>query len=554
MKPSRAMYLGAVVLLLGVAAWAQEFPRFELAGDYSFVRYAPSASYTQGHSLNGGGGAFKVNLNQYIGILADLQGYGSNKNDFTIPPNTLFPGGGHGTASGNLFTYLFGPQVKIRAHGIHPFGQLLFGAAHSNVYGNAFKQICQPAAGACSFKGAPAGDAFAMAFGGGADIPLGKRVEFRPAEIDYLLTRFTNQFANTNQNNFRYSGGFVFNFGIPPSIPPKAACTAGPSEVLPWAGPVTASVQPTDFHPKHSLNYSWNSNAGSISGQGSSATLDTTNLAPGDYTITANVTDPKQKKLNSASCSASFTVKQPQAPVVGCSATPSSVRPGDPITISVNGKSPDLSPIKNRNFSASAGSLKEGNTTVGSDPGQFTTVATLDTTNAPPGPLSVNVGVTDVHGFSGSCVATVSVVAPPPPPAPEVVSETLMSQCDFKNPKKLARVDNECKAVLDEVALRLQHEPNSKLVVVGYGQEDEDARVNNVEALRAANTKSYLTGGEAKQQIDPARIEVRESNARDSGQAAKFYLVPEGGTFTVKDTTVVDEGALPKDRTGRPKK
>lgn len=547
------MYLGVVVLLLGVTAWAQEFPRFELAGDYSYVRFAPSSSYTKGHSLNGGGGAFKVNINQYIGILMDLQGYGSNKNDFTIPPNTVFPGGAHGTASGNLFTYLFGPQVKIRAHGIHPFVQLMFGGAHSNVYGNAFKQICQPAVGACSFKGAPSGDGFAMAFGGGADIPLGKRVEFRPAEVDYLLTRFTNQFANTNQNNFRYSGGFVFNFGGPTATPPKAACNASPSELLPWAGPVTASVQPADFNPKHSLNYSWNSNAGTMSGQGSSATLDTASLAPGEYAVTANVTDPKQKKFNSASCSASFTVKQPQAPVVGCSMSPSSVRPGEPITISVNGKSPDQSAIQKRNFSSSSGALKEGNTTVGSEPGAFTTIATLDTTNAPPGPLSVNVGVTDVHGFSGSCVATANVVAPPPP-APEVVSETLVSQCDFKNPKKLARVDNECKAVLDEVALRLQHEPNSKLVIVGYAQEDEDARANNVEALRAANTKSYLTGGEAKQQIDSARIEARESNARDSGQTAKFYLVPEGGTFTVQNTTVVDESSLPADRTGKPKK
>lgn len=554
MKPGRAMYLGVVVLLLGVAAWAQEFPRFELATDYSFVRYAPSASYTNSHSLNGGGGAFKINFNQYVGILADLQGYGSNKNDFRIPPNTLFPGGGSGTASGNLFTFLFGPQVKVRAHGIHPFAQVLFGGAHSNVYASAFKQICQPAAGACSFKGAPASDAFALAVGGGADIPLGKRVELRPGEVDYLLTRFTNQFANTNQNNLRYSAGLVFNFGGPTATPPKAACNASPSELLPWAGPVTASVQPVGFNPKRSLNYNWNSNGGTMSGQGSSATLDTASLAPGEYAITANVTDPKQKKFNSASCSASFTVKQPQAPVVGCSASPSSVRPGEPITISVNGKSPDLSAIQKRNFSSSAGALKEGNTTVGSDPGEFTTVATLDTTNAPPGPLSVNVGVTDVHGFSGNCVATANVIAPPPPPAPEVVSETLVSQCDFKNPKKLARVDNECKAALDEVALRLQHEPNSKLVVVGYGQEDEDARVNNVEALRAANTKSYLTGGEAKQQIDPARIEVRESNARDSGQAAKFYLVPEGGTFTVKDTTVVDETSLPADRTGRPKR
>ena len=91
----------------------------------------------------------------------------------------------------------------------------------------------------------------------------------------------------------------------------------------------------------------------------------------------------------------------------------------------------------------------------------------------------------------------------------------------FESAKKLARVDNQCKAVLDEIALRLQHEPNSKLVIVGCGLDDEDARVKNVEALRTANTKSYLTGGEAKQQIDPARIEARESSARDNGKSAK---------------------------------
>jgi hypothetical protein len=213
MKKVRAALLGGAVLLLGLSAWAQEFPRAELAIDYSFARYAPSASYTQGHSLNGGGGAIKLNINHYLGILMDLQGYGSNKNHFTIPPNVYFPGGGSGTASGNLFTYLFGPQIKVRAHGLHPFAQLLFGAAHSNVYGNAFKQICQLSTTPCSFKKAPAGDAFAMAFGGGVDIPIGKVFSFRPAEIDYLLTRFTNQFANTNQNNFRYSAGVVFHFG-----------------------------------------------------------------------------------------------------------------------------------------------------------------------------------------------------------------------------------------------------------------------------------------------------------------------------------------------------
>jgi hypothetical protein len=45
---------------------------------------------------------------------------------------------------GNLFTYLFGPQVKLRAHKFEPFASLLFGGAHTNVYGNAFTQLCQP--------------------------------------------------------------------------------------------------------------------------------------------------------------------------------------------------------------------------------------------------------------------------------------------------------------------------------------------------------------------------------------------------------------------------
>ncbi len=209
----RRVLICVAILLFGMTAWAQEFPRVELGADYSFARFNPNAAYTQGHSLNGGGGSVTLNINEYLGIQMDLQGYQATTNGFTIPSGLSFPGGASGKVSGDLFTYLFGPQIKVRAHGFHPFGHLLFGAAHSNVYADAFKQICQPIAGTCSFKTSPAEDAFAMAFGGGVDIPIGHVVSFRPAEIDYLLTRFTNQFANSNQNNFRYSAGLVFSFG-----------------------------------------------------------------------------------------------------------------------------------------------------------------------------------------------------------------------------------------------------------------------------------------------------------------------------------------------------
>jgi hypothetical protein len=113
-----------------------------------------------------------------------------------------------------LFTYLFGPQIKVRSHGVQPYGHLLFGGAHTNVYGNAFQTVCQPIVGSCAFSKGPTADAFAMEFGGGIDIPVHKHIQFRPAEIDYLLTRFSNQFTKTNnQNTFRYGVGLNFTFG-----------------------------------------------------------------------------------------------------------------------------------------------------------------------------------------------------------------------------------------------------------------------------------------------------------------------------------------------------
>src|ERR1700756_688613 len=184
MKFNRALMLGAI-LLLGVGAWGQEFPRAEVGFNYSYARYAPSSSYSKGHSLNGGGGSFTFNWNEYLGIRADLQGYGSNTTGFNIPANATFPDGLHGNVQGNLFTYLFGPQLKVRAHKVEPFGSLLFGGAHTNVYGNAFKTLCQPIApNGCAVVKAPTAEAFSLSVGGGIDIPINKVISIRPGEFN----------------------------------------------------------------------------------------------------------------------------------------------------------------------------------------------------------------------------------------------------------------------------------------------------------------------------------------------------------------------------------
>jgi len=541
----------AVVMLFGAGAGAQEAPKSELALDYSFARYAPSASYTKGHSLNGGGGRILFNIGQFFGIAGDFQGYNSNTTTFNIPPNGTFPSGANGSVSGNLFTYLFGPVVKVHAapH-VNPFFDVLPGAAHSNVYGNAYKTLCQPTASGCTVHTTPNGNGFALSAGGGLDIPINQRIDFRVGEFDYLYTRFTNIFNNAGQNNFRYLTGLNVKMGLPNPKMPTLACGAQPSEVLPWAGPVKATATPADFNPKHTLTYSWEANGGSAMGQGAAASVDTTSVAPGQYTLRVSATDPKQKTNNTATCTATYTVRQPRPPVVACSASPATVKPGEPITVTVSGSSPELSAIDKHSFSASSGALKEGETQRGTQPGEFTQVATLDTSNVTPGPINVNVGVTDVHGLSSTCTASAEVVSPPTMVAvvPQPQPAQLVGKCDFKNAK--ARVDNTCKATLDGVAIQLQRDSGSRLVVIGFADSPEAAHGKNLEAVRAANVRNYLTKGDGKQQIDPSRIEIRKTGDRSNGKVAQMYIVPENGRLPLDNTEVVDENTLPAKKGG----
>jgi Outer membrane protein beta-barrel domain len=206
-------WIPCALVMVSAIAWSQEYPKAETSFDYSYVRYAPNFPGSQGHNLNGGGGTFVFNLNRYLGIKADLQGYGSTTSHFSFAPSPVFPLGVTGNAQGNLFTYLFGPQIKIHSPKIQPFVHLLFGGAHSNIYANAFSAVCRPGSGVCAVSRAPSNDAFSMAFGGGIDIPLGHKVSIRPAGLDYLYTDFTNRFNNSNQNNFRYTAGINFNLG-----------------------------------------------------------------------------------------------------------------------------------------------------------------------------------------------------------------------------------------------------------------------------------------------------------------------------------------------------
>lgn len=205
--------LFAIFLLFGLRATAQD--RFEVYGEYSYLRFNPTVFGLNSRSFNGGGGGATLYFLHIFGIKADFMGYGSTSFTKTFSSPVILPGGGlipagSYTSQGNMFTYLFGPVLRIPIPKVTPFGEVLFGGSNTNGYVNLTNAIIS--AGGTISK-TPTQHPFTMAVGGGLDISLTKHLAIRPGEIDYVLSRYSNPLTSTNnQNNFRYCGGVVFKF------------------------------------------------------------------------------------------------------------------------------------------------------------------------------------------------------------------------------------------------------------------------------------------------------------------------------------------------------
>ena len=387
-----------------------------------------------------------------------------------------------------------------------------------------------------SVSGLNAGDGIGAILGGGMDLPLKKGIAFRLFEADYVWARhnysdFVSQdFPNLARPSFegtRLRTGFVFSWGGAPAVTPTASCSVQPTEVM-VGEPLTATVTASNFNPKHTVTYAWSGNGGQVTGKDTTAQIDTTNAAPGSYTVSAHVTDAKAKTNGEASCSATYTVKPlppKNPPTMSCSASPSTVQAGASVTVSCTCTSPDSVPVSISNWTATGGTVSGSGST-----------ATLATDGVQPGPITVTATCTDSRGLTGQASTQATVENPPPPP-PKAAK---LSQCDFPNEKKPWRVDNTCKAILDDVAKNLQQNPDSKLVIVGNADPKE--RRKNLAGERAVDSKAYLVEGEAKQGIDASRIEVRTGGG--GTKTAEYWIVPSGATFDSTGTESVNESKV----------
>jgi outer membrane protein OmpA-like peptidoglycan-associated protein len=351
--------------------------------------------------------------------------------------------------------------------------------------------------------------------------------------------------ADTSINAFRLSTGLVFHLGsIEPPAPVTLSATASPDTV--FAGdPVTVTATASNLNPKQNVVYSF-TGAG-VTANGATGTVDTHSLAPGTYTVKAQVKEGKAgkeglKPWQTADADASFTVKQFEPPTLSLTANPSTLKPGETSTITANGVSPQNRPLT-YSYSATAGTINGTGAT-----------ASFSSTGAPTGTVAINGTVTDDKGQTATATTNVTIAAPYVAPAPHTQALQVISFS--KDKEHPTRVDNEAKAALDEVALNLQKQPDATAVMVGNSDAKEKAKLAKEQnaaskhkhvkvvdpaAERAVNTKDYLV---KEKGIDASRISVATGTADE--QTVDTYLVPSGATFTadVTGTTPVDEAAV----------
>jgi outer membrane protein OmpA-like peptidoglycan-associated protein/opacity protein-like surface antigen len=474
----------AVLCMFAALAAAQDqpAPKWELYGGYSYF-YPHSNIHGQlpgaplpfpGINLEsnprGAGASLTYDFNRWFGLTLDTSTHwGSGEAGFAKRIDDAA-----------FSTLSFGPKFTLRHNHFAPFFEVL--AGDHRLMPDAFHDI----------------DKFGLMIGGGLDINLSRHIALRLIRADFVMSSYRYgppSVPSTDIRGLRAQSGLVFMFGggAPPP-PPTAACSIQPAEV--FAGePVTATANGSSFNPKRTVKYNWNGTGVKVAGSEASTQIDTTGLQPGAYVVTANLSDGSKNGV--ASCSARFTVKQPQPPVISCSADPDRVQTGGTSTIHSTASSPDGRRLI-YSYSASAGDISGNGDTakwIGRDaqPGRVTVTCNVGDDRNPP--------------LTASSTTTVNVEAPPPPPAPapeikQLEAKLALHSIYFQTARPTSEnpggglLDSQAdilKALSGDFKNYLKYLPDAHLILVGHADPRGSVEYNKaLTERRVDRTKNFL--------------------------------------------------------------
>ena len=493
--------------------------RVDLYGGYSFLRPTGSVGIysfqnaVQGYQLSETG-----YFTKHIGLQVEFAHNQQTLNATgpALPP----PYVQLGNTTGCFYNVEAGPVYRFFV-GSHfaPFVHVVGGG--SKVGGPKFQQ--------CSWG-------YGVAAGGGLDYILPKfhrHVALRLAQADYeymhvnqgVLQPFDLSGGTDNVNALRLSGGIVFRLGeMSPSLEKSLICQANPTEV--YSGErVVVAANANNYNLGTKYNFRWEVSGGKVEGYGPAVFINTDGMAAGTYKAIAHVGTKEKSQKQIAQCSASFMVKDSPLPTIRCSANPTTVNPGEASMIS----SYVTSIVQRKltySYSASAGQINGTRDTT-----------ELQTGGVPPGVITVSCAVRDDLGRTAQATTEVTVSAPPLPPAPK--AQKLCTLYFVRDQRRPARVDNEARACLDDIALTLQNQPDARLVVLGEHDVNEPEG-QMLAAERVLNTRAYLS---KEKGIDPSRVDVRTSAT--PGRDVETYLLAPGATWDQPTDEKVDESKVP---------
>jgi len=335
------------------------------------------------------------------------------------------------------------------------------------------------------------------------------------ADFEYIHADFGTGVGQgrANLNSPRLSTGLVYHLGtIAPPVPVTLAVTVDHASIFP-GDPVTASATAGSLDPKLNAVYTWTGNG--VTGAGATANVATTSLAPGTYTLKAQVKEGKPgkeglKPWQVAEASTTFTVKAFEPPTVGCSVNSSNLKPGESATVTASGVSPQNRSLT-YSYTASAGTVSGSGST-----------ATFDSTGVPTGPVTITCNVSDDKGQMASANASVNILPlpsaeAPAPPAEQVRLEARLSLHSVFFPTNLPRTEKPngglvvsqqqtLSALASDFKKYLEFKPNAHLTLFGHADQRGSVEFNQaLSERRVARAKKFLV----ENGVSEASIETR---------------------------------------------
>ncbi len=314
----------------------------------------------------------------------------------------------------------------------------------------------------------------------------------------------TNQFV-FNPTTSGAIAGLTFNFGGKPPAPLTTTCTASPTQVFP-GDPVTATATAEGLNPKLSTVYTWSGDG--VTGNGATASVNTTALNPGTYTVKGNLKVGKsgkegEKPWQVADCSATYTVKEFEPPTLSCSANPTDLKPGDSSTVTAHGVSPQNRPLT-YSYQASGGTISGSGTT-----------ATYSSTGAPAGTTQITCRVSDDKGHTATANSTITIQVPPPQPSAELVGRLTLHSVYFPTAQPTEKhpegglVESQqatLTALATDFKSYLQVKPDGRITLTGHADPRGAPEFNQkLSERRVARAKAFLV----EQGIPEANIDTQ---------------------------------------------